>query len=255
MGDIIRLFDPAEIKSRLEQDRVWSAFSLADLDPERARFSTWFGTAHSSAIVLVYNAYEPPIVFCSGLVDECEAILRSPDVVGCTSQAYINVRPDAIGIAQRLFSTLELRPMVRMQLSASISMDAPDGVVRLGPADLADVQRLYAEDRPAFFLPSQLDDGVYFGVREEGSLVSIAGTHVVSPEQSVAALGNVYTTPRRRSRGLAAATTGAVSHELQQRGIRTIVLNILASNLAARRVYERLGYREYCVYFEGLAVR
>lgn len=255
MGDIIRLSEASDIKRRLEHDRVWSAFSLADLDPGRAGCSTWFGPEHSTAIVLVYNAYDPPIVFCSGGVGECEAILAAPEVVARTSRVYINLRPEARGIAQRAFSTLELRPMIRMQLDVPVTTNGADELVRLGPADLAEVQQLYAEDRPAFFLPSQLEDGVYFGIRDEDGLVSIAGTHVVSLEQSVAALGNVYTTPKRRNRGLAAATAGAVSQELQQRGIRTVVLNIMASNLAARRVYERLGYREYCDYFEGLGVR
>ncbi len=255
MGEVVRLFDHNDIKSRLERDRVWSAFSLADLDDVRASHSTWFGVAESTSVVLIYNAYEPPIVFCSGAEAECEAIIHSPDVVGCTSQVYINVRPEAIGIAQRAFSTLELRPMIRMQLEASVEAERRFALVSLGPEDLAEVQRLYAEERPAFFLPSQLEDGVYYGIRDEAGLISIAGTHVVSEEQSVAALGNVYTTPRCRNRGLAAATAGAVSRELQRRGIRTIVLNILDSNLAARRVYERLGYREYCAYFEGLGVR
>lgn len=255
MREVIRLRDLSDIKARLEQDRVWSAFSLADLDAVRAVHSTWFGVAESTSVVLVYRAYEPPIVFCSGHEEECEAIIQSPDVVSCTSQVYINVRPEAIGIAQRAFSTLELRPMIRMQLEAPVAAERVWEIVPLGPEDLGDVERLYAEEKPAFFLPSQLEDGVYFGIRDEAGLVSIAGTHVVSQEHSVAALGNVYTTPRCRNRGLAAATAGAVSRELRRRGIQTIVLNILASNLAARRVYERLGYREYCAYFEGLGVR
>lgn len=253
--EVVRLHDRADIVSRLEQDRVWSAFSLADLDPERVTFSAWFGIATSTSIVLVYSAYEPPIVFCSGDADECETILGDPEVVACTGQSYINVLPAAVGIAERTFSTLELRPMVRMQLETPVAFESVPGLVRLGASDLAQIQQLYAEDPPAFFLPSQLDEGVYFGIREDARLVSIAGTHVVSIEQRVGALGNVYTTPQCRNRGLAAATAGAVSQELRRLGMRTIVLNITASNLAARRVYERLGYREYGAYFEGLGIR
>jgi predicted GNAT family acetyltransferase len=38
-------------------------------------------------------------------------------------------------------------------------------------------------------------------------------------------------------------------------GIDTIVLNVAAANPCARRVYERLGFIEYCVFHEGPARR
>ena len=72
---------------------------------------------------------------------------------------------------------------------------------------------------------------------------------------SVGAIGNVYTRPDCRGRGLAAEVTGAVARELQRRGTATIVLNVADSNGVARRVYERLGFVEYCVFHEGLARR
>ena len=49
--------------------------------------------------------------------------------------------------------------------------------------------------------------------------------------------------------------SGAVAQALFDRGIQTIVLNIIATNEAARCAYERVGFREYCRYFEGPAVR
>ena len=131
----------------------------------------------------------------------------------------------------------------------------PQSGERLGPSDLDALRALYAEDPPAFFLPSQLRDGVYFGVREGTALVAVAGTHVVSREASVAALGNVHTRRDRRGRGLAMEVTGAVVRELRRRNTQTSVLNIVATNDVARRVYERVGFREYCVYDEGVATR
>jgi len=37
--------------------------------------------------------------------------------------------------------------------------------------------------------------------------------------------------------------------------LSTIALNVALNNQAAIRVYERLGFRRYCVYCEGLAKR
>src|SRR5215471_5019484 len=78
------------------------------------------------------------------------------------------------------------------------------GVQRLRMQSLPDVERLYADGAsdgtsPDYFFPSMLDEGVFFGVRANGELVSIAGTHVLALEEGVAAMGNVYT--RRDCRG------------------------------------------------------
>ena len=146
--------------------------------------------------------------------------------------------------------------MSRMLLRADLPIESTHMLaVPLGPDDLGALRSLYEEDPPAFFLPEQVKDGVYFGVRQPGDLVAVAGTHVVSDRGSVGAIGNVYTRPDCRGRGLAAEVTGAVARELRRRGIATIVLNVADSNRAARRVYERLGFVEYCVFDEGLARR
>ncbi len=48
-------------------------------------------------------------------------------------------------------------------------------------------------------------------------------------------------------------TTGAVVAELLQRGIETIVLNVSQDNAIAIALYERLGFRRVCPFFEGPA--
>jgi predicted GNAT family acetyltransferase len=130
----------------------------------------------------------------------------------------------------------------------------------LGPADLSSIQSLYADgeeagESPEYFSPSSIEDGVFFGIRERQELVSIAGTHVVSPQEGVAAAGNVYTRRDRRGNGLAAQTTSAVVKELLQRGIGTIALNVRQENLRATHIYEKLGFEKYCEFREGFAYR
>jgi ribosomal protein S18 acetylase RimI-like enzyme len=251
---VAALHDLAEVRARLERNRAWAAFSIADLDPAFAAHAAWFGPELGSSVVLVYDAYDPPILFCQGEPSECDAVLRETALVARTPRAYLNVTDDLMPVAQRHFATFERRLMVRMVLEG----EAPrvsTAVERLGPADLAAVQALYAEDPPAFFLPGQLQDGVYFGIREGEELVAVAGTHVLSASGGVGAIGNVHTRSDRRGRGLAAAVTSAVAAELRRMAISTIVLNIVDTNHAARRVYERIGFREYCRFYEGRAQR
>lgn len=251
-----RLTDGSDIRARLERDRHWSAFSLADLDLPYATHAHWFGPPDSPALVLVYDAFDPPIVFSQGQASECERLLAESEVRAKTPRAWLNVVPEHLPMVRRLFSTFDSRRMVRMVLEhSSFSPLARADVVRLDPADLDDLLTLYMDDPPAFFLPSQLRDGIYYGVRDLHGLMSVAGTHVVSTATGVGALGNVYTRPDSRGQGMAAAVTSAVVRELLDRGTQTIVLNIVATNSVARRVYERIGFREYCVYYEGLATR
>ena len=250
-----RLTDFADIRARLEVDRAWAAFSLADLDPPQSAHAHWFGPLAGTSVVLVYNAYNPPIVVCHGDVDECNQALAEPDVRVRTSSAYLNMTPEQSVVLSHHFGRFDGRRMVRMLLHDVPLSTPPQPVERLGPSDLDALQALYAEEPPAFFLPRQLRDGVYFGVREGTDLVAVAGTHVVSRAASVAALGNVHTRRNRRGRGLALAVTAAVVRELRQRSTKTTVLNIVATNEVARRVYERVGFRECCVYDEGVATR
>ena len=250
-----RLTDFADIRARLEIDRAWAAFSLADLDPPQSTHAHWFGPLAGTSVVLVFDAYDPPIVVCHGDGDECNATLAELDVRVRTSNAYLNMTPEQSVVLSHHFGRFDDRRMVRMLLHDVPPSTPPQPVERLRPSDLDALQALYAEEPPAFFLPSQLRDGVYFGVREGIDLVAVAGTHVVSSATSVAALGNVHTRRDRRGRGLAMAVTAAVVRELRLRSTKTVVLNIVATNEVARRVYERVGFREYCVYDEGVAAR
>ena len=101
-------------------------------------------------------------------------------------------------------------------------------------------------------LPGQLDRGVYYGVSEGGRLVAVAGTHCLAAHSGVGAVGNVLTHAAHRGRGYGATTTTAVTQELFRMGCEEVVLNVRQNNHGARRLYERLGFREHCTFVEGV---
>ena len=143
-------------------------------------------------------------------------------------------------------------PHVRYELVDVGALPARDPRVRpLAPSDLAELGALYAADPGAvFFLPHMLDDGAFVGVRESGRLVAAAGTHVLSPDHGVAAIGAVYTAPAHRGRGLGRAVTVAVARHLRDR-VATIGLNVASANTAARLVYESIGFAPLLTYEEA----
>src|SRR5262245_532844 len=236
-----RLTDLQNIRARLEEDRPWTAFALADLEPPYAVHANWFAPAgNRHAIGLLYGAFGTPIVLCSGQSDEWPNLLREMDhAIGEARDVYAVVRPELLPAIRIQYQTIEERPMVRMVLHpGSFRPVFSDNVTRVGPSSLDLVRTLFADDPPLFFLPSMLNDGLYYGVREDDGLVALAGTHVLARDVSVAALGNIYTRPDRRGRGLAGAVTSSVARALIDMGIATIVLNVREDNHPAVRVYE-----------------
>ncbi|MFZ8968687.1 MAG: GNAT family N-acetyltransferase, partial [Ilumatobacteraceae bacterium] len=78
---------------------------------------------------------------------------------------------------------------------------------------------------------------------------AVAGTHVLSDDHGVAAIGGVFTIEEYRGRGYARMLTSAVASTLLDR-VTTIGLNVATSNVAARAVYESLGFSAVLSYEE-----
>jgi ribosomal protein S18 acetylase RimI-like enzyme len=114
---------------------------------------------------------------------------------------------------------------------------------------------LYAFGGGDAFQPEEVDRGVFYGIKQAGQIVAVAGTHVVSDKGHIAALGNVMTRPDQRGHGYATTTTSAVCAELIDRGITTIGLSVARDNLSAIRVYEKLGFKKVVPFFEGIAIQ
>jgi len=247
----------AAIRAILETDRYWSLYALGDLAPGYIEHSEWRAAEGTPALVLLYRATTPPVLFAAG---DPLAVARLVEGVD-EPVLYLHVKPDTAEALAPLYRDGGLKPMWRMALDAAAFRPVPfRDCVRLSSADGAAIERLYADGRdagesPDFFFPSMVANGVFFGVWENGELAAVAGTHLAVPEESVGAVGNVYTRRDRRGRGLAGALTSAVTCELLRIGIRTVGLNVAAHNPAAVRVYERLGFRRHCPYIEGPALR
>ena len=249
------------IRSILETDRWWAAYALADLEPGYFEHSVWFvPRARLSATVLVYSGFEMPIVLAAGdagslvpVFEELRGTLRRHATI------YFVIRPEVLPLLQRDYAVNDRRPMLRMVLEADrFPGEAVNDAVDLGPGDLESVAALFRDgvdtgEAPDCFVPSMLENGVYCGVREGRDLVAVAGTHVFAPTEGVGGLGNIYTRRDRRGLGLGTRVTAAVVSKLLRRSVPTIVLNVNEANAPAIRVYERLGFRVHCPYFEIIA--
>ncbi len=244
-----RLSDKAEIRRRLNIDREWSLYALADLDDEMFEHCRWWGLGDSLA--LVFDALEIHPIFVLGDAESTRRLLAALQVTA----GYLNLKPHQLEAAAGIYRYRELHQMHRMFLQ---DLEPQRGAAEpLTAGDLAQVERLYAsgDGGGIAFAPFQLDTGFFYGIRKGAELVSVAGVHVVSRNESVAGVGNIFTRPDCRGQGMAQIATSAVAAALREAGIRTVGLNVEQTNTGAIRVYERVGFRSSFSYYEGMADR
>jgi len=237
------------VRTLLEQDRVWCAYALADLEPPFSERTTWL--VGREALAMVFHGLTPALFFLHGDPSEVDGLEKG---LPQAEYQYSLLGTHRSRLGSRLQRTREVR-MWRMVLRPSdLPPRQPGWADRLGPADLPALIELFGDqpDRPDSFHPVQLDRGVFFGVHLGRMLVAAAGTHVVGKAAKVAAVGNVFTHPDHRRKGLASRASAAVVRALLAQGIETIVLNVAMDNEPALRLYRALGFWPFCGYYEGV---
>ena len=252
-----RLDDLSAIRTILELDRPWAVYALGDLSPGFAEHCEWFAFQDEPpALVLLYRRFDPPVLFAQGPPDRIARLMQEIEAPALS----LHVRTDALAAILPPYRSPELRPMSRMLVEPETFRPVAGEASPLGRADLDAINGLYADghqtgEGPDFFDPSMVEQGMFRGVWEGDELVAVAGTHLIEEAYGVCAIGNVYTRRDRRRRGLASCVTSAVVSEALLRNLPTVALNVDQRNAAARSVYERLGFRRYCEFVEGLALR
>ncbi|HEY7591312.1 MAG TPA: GNAT family N-acetyltransferase [Candidatus Limnocylindrales bacterium] len=246
--------DRGVLRRFLDGDRLFAAYALCDLEDREFNRTRW-GIAVSGgdvvALGMEYGGLTPQPLFLMGRNDGIEAILR--DVLRPRA-AYVAMRTESMPPVAALYRVDPGPPMVRMWVDRSTFRPADAQVVRLRPTDIGELNRLYQLGFASWLPSSAIAEGVYYGLRVGGRLVSAAGTHVVSPTARLGVVGNVLTHADYRGRGYAKAVTSAVTGELLQI-CDQVVLNVRADNPPALQAYAKLGFAEYVRFEERLAHR
>lgn len=252
-----RLTDPQEIRRFLETRRAYAAYALAQLEPHLFAVSEWWVAKGSTGQALLLHARGGlgNSLFAMGEKNALAAVLQ---LHPGPRHTYATCQPEHVDILRRYFRLAQEQPMMRMSVTAARfrPVEPVAGEVRrLLGKDVGPINRLYSsEGMPSYYTSTHIDEGLYYGVYEAGRLVAIAGTHVISPSQGIAVVGNVFTHPRYRRKGYATLATSAVTADLLKR-CRDVVLTVDPNNLPAVRAYLRLGYEEECRLVEAAATR
>ena len=238
-----RLTGPALLESILNRDWPWAGFGIGDLDPQWIEHCEWWQSA--GTVVLLFDGLKPRLVCPYGDTSGLAPILASVT----DEHIWANVRPEVEDVFLRFYRPDKVVLMRRMYLDRPV---IPTGeALPLSPSDRLEIEELLKQGEWVLFLPQALASGHYHGVRENGRLIAIAGTHLASSRYNIAALGTVFTHPDHRGKGLAGICSSHVLASIGRAGIRRIVLNVEDEKVAARRIYERLGFQTACTYLDG----
>ena len=88
-------------------------------------------------------------------------------------------------------------------------------------------------------------DTIYAAVKKDGKIVSCASAAI---ERGHALIQNVVTDPSARRMGYGEMVCSFLMNEAAQKGVHTAYLQVVQSNTAAVKLYEKLGYKKIYTY-------
>lgn len=250
-----QLRDKDRIEAFLRRAPELHIYSLGDLDDFFWPYTTWYGWEEAGElrdVVLLYAGKAlPTVVGISEEPDVVSELLRELSAL-LPARFHAHLSP---GVEDVFRDSHKIRPHgthYRMALRDRSPVQQVDcsPVIRLTQPHLDELLEFYEESYPGnWFDARMLQTGQYFGLRETGRLVSVAGVHVYSQPYKVAAIGNVATAPAWRNRGCGTLVMARLCQSLLEKA-EHIGLNVKADNTIAIACYRKLGFEIVAPYGE-----
>lgn len=130
---------------------------------------------------------------------------------------------------------------IQMVCDETVHIDIKEEILPLGEADIPDMLELINQVQPGFFFKHTPSLGQYYGIRKEGQLVAVAGER--TKITGLVEVSAVCTHPSFTGRGYAQQLVTQIVNSNVAAGI-SLYLHFLTTNDRARKVYERLGFRD-----------
>ena len=251
----VRLQNKKIIERFFRQNTELHIYSLGDLDDFFWPYIAWYGLVRKEepeAVALLYSGQEPStlLAFADHPQLMCELLQSVSHLL--PDRFYAHLSPGVEKPFQDSHQLVSGGKHLKMALRdrSKIERQELSSVIQLAESDLKDLLQLYQDSYPEnWFDRRMLETGQYFGIRQEGKLVSVSGVHVYSERYKVAALGNVTTLPICREKGYGTLVTARLCQSLSIKADH-IGLNVKADNARAISMYKKLGFAQIAEYEE-----
>jgi len=230
-------------------------YSIGDLDDFFWPYTTWYSLLADDeplAIALLYSGQELPTLLAFADPPEIMLELIESIIHLLPVKFYAHLSPSVEDVFKDDYDLKSGGRHHKMALNDRTKAGQIDSST-VSPVSVAEggaLNKLYDGIYPGnWFDQRMLETGQYFGIRKNGSLVSVAGIHVYSENYRVAALGNVATHPAWREKGFGTLVTARLCQSLVEK-IDHIGLNVKADNTRAISLYHKLGFEIIAEYGE-----
>jgi predicted GNAT family acetyltransferase len=181
--------------------------------------------------------YPTDIAPFGGLIDQSAAAYNALNEIlpGAVTALALDAEP----MLPRNWEMVHRGEMYQMICEAPAHPDERQIFRELTQADVPEMLALTKLTEPGPFLPRTIELGTYLGIHDAGSLVAMAGErlHITGFTE----ISAVCTHPQYRGRAYGNALMSALISRITKRG-ETPFLHVRTENVAARRLYEKLGF-------------
>lgn len=236
-------------------------YQLGDLDDfywHQTDFYGYYEHEVLKSVVMIFKEVNPNVVIALCDVQDLNYLNKALELMLniLPDKIYLHITPGAEKILEQKYNLKQEGLYMKMDLidKEKINSVETNNIEQLSIKNKAELYAFYDEAYPGnSYIERMLETGMFFGIREEGKIVSVAGIHVYSPEYKVAALGSITTHPHFRGKGCATKVTACLCKELLKK-IEVIGLNVHSENSSAIHCYEKLGFFKIADYLEITAI-
>jgi len=257
--EFVTINNKDEIETFLRKNPSLFLYHIGDLDEFYFPLTKWYGLKTNNdlkAVILLYKAFQPIVIQALSSQKELSYLNKllesSLDIF--PDKFYAHLTPGVEEILESKYKLASKGEHYKMILKDKQSLQKIDttSVYKLFARDIEELNTLYNSAYPEnFFDPRMLETGMYYGIKKNNQLISIAGIHVYSKEFKVASLGNITTHPDYRNNGYGTSVTAKLCVELMK-NVDIVGLNVGTDNLSAIKSYKKIGFRKTDVYREYL---
>ncbi|HEV2503065.1 MAG TPA: GNAT family N-acetyltransferase [Mesorhizobium sp.] len=182
--------------------------------------------------------YQPTVSAFAATLDDSPSSQRALFDLSSDGRSLLFLQADTVVVPPGMMA-VSTAAAVQMTASQPATIERDDHIERLGEADLPAMQSLAELTKPGPFTVRALDLGAFWGMKDNGRLLAMAGERM--KPQGFSEISGVCSHPDARGRGLAKRLSMFVAGRILERG-EDPFLHAYATNTAAIALYESIGF-------------